>query len=192
MAIVYHSGFGHTKRLAEAVARGAATVAGTTVHLLSVEELGKDALAWKTLDEADGIIFGSPTYMGSYSAQFKVFVDATAGRWVTRAWENKVAAGFTNSGSLSGDKLNTLQSLFILAMQQGMIWVGQGEMAPHGKDPHGAKLEDVNRLSSSVGVMTASAQAAADVAPAEGDLKTGELFGARVAKVAAQLAKGRG
>ena len=188
VAIVYHSGFGHTKRLAEAVAKGAAG-AGAEAHVVSVEELGKDAPAWKTLDAADAIIFGAPTYMGSYSAQFKAFVDASAHKWVTQAWKDKVAAGFTNSGSLSGDKLNTLQSIFIFAMQQSMIWVGLGELPPHPKDPHGAKLEDVNRLGSFSGVMAASAQAGADVAPAEGDLKTGELLGARVARVAARLAK---
>jgi len=192
VAVVYHSGYGHTKKLAEAVERGAQTVSGTETSIFSVDELAADAPGWATLDAADAIIFGAPTYMGSYSAPFKTFIDLTAHRWYSRTWKDKIAAGFTNSGSFSGDKLNTLQSLFINAMQHGMIWVGLGELPALVKNEHGAKLEDVNRLGSFIGVMAASAQAGPDVAPASGDLKTGEILGARVATVASQLAKGRG
>jgi len=192
VAVVYHSGYGHTRKLAEAVEQGAKSVSGTETWLLSVDELGKDAPAWATLAAADAIVFGAPTYMGGYSAPFKAFIDLGAYAWSKQEWKNKIAAGFTNSGSFSGDKLNTLQGLFINAMQHGMIWVGLGEPPVHTSDEHGAKLEDVNRLGSFMGVMAASAQAGTDVAPGAGDLKTGELLGARVATVATQLVKGRG
>jgi multimeric flavodoxin WrbA len=58
IAIVYHSGYGHTKALAEAVAAGAAEVGGTEVSLVPVGEAEARAAE---LDAADAIIFGSPT-----------------------------------------------------------------------------------------------------------------------------------
>jgi len=131
------------------------------------------------LDAAEAIIFGSPTYMGGASAQFKAFADSTSGHWMAQAWRDKIAAGFTNSASPSGDKLSTLQYFSILAAQQGMVWVGQSEL-PAGKD--GGNIEDVNRLGSSLGAMSQSPQGQHDEnSPLPGDLKTGEVFGVRVA-----------
>ncbi len=72
--------------------QGPARSAGATVHLISVEELGADAPAWATLDAADAIIFGAPTYMGSTSAKFKAFEEAASGRWFQQAWKDKFAA----------------------------------------------------------------------------------------------------
>ncbi len=100
--------------------QGPARSAGATVHLISVEELGADAPAWATLDAADAIIFGAPTYMGSTSAKFKAFEEAASGRWFQQAWKDKFAAGFTTSGSYSGDKLNTLQDLAVNAAQPSL------------------------------------------------------------------------
>jgi len=44
--------------------------------------------------------------------------------WLEQRWKDKIAAGFTNSASQSGDKLSTLLQLTVFAMQMGMIWVG--------------------------------------------------------------------
>ena len=118
IAIVYHSGFGHTKALAEAVAKGADTVPNTRVSLVPVA----DAEARQAeLDGADAIIFGSPTYMGGVSAEFAKFKDWTSKRWMEGAWRNKLAAGFTASASWNGDKHNTLYQLLTLALQHGMV-----------------------------------------------------------------------
>jgi NAD(P)H dehydrogenase (quinone) len=129
IAIVYHSTSGHTKKLAEAVERGA-RAAGASVTLIPVEDLGADAPAWATLDAADAIIFGAPTYMGGYSSHFKAFAEAASGRWFQQKWKDKFAAGFTTSGSYSGDKLNTLQGLAINAAQHGMIWITKRGLHP--------------------------------------------------------------
>ncbi len=51
VAIVCHSGFGHTRVQAEAVRSGAASVDGTEVHLIGVDDI--DA-SWDRLDPADG------------------------------------------------------------------------------------------------------------------------------------------
>ena len=79
LAVAAHSGFGHTRRQAEAVARGAAGVPRVAAHLLDVANLS-DA-EWATLDRADAIIFGAPTYMGSPSAAFKAFAEETSKAW---------------------------------------------------------------------------------------------------------------
>ena len=136
VAAIFHSGMGHTKSMAEAVAKGAEGVSGSTVHLIPIE--GKDIVngRWKNpavlkqLDASDAIIFGSPTYMGSVSGQMEAFIDGTSERWMSQAWKDKVAAGFTVSGGPSGDKFNTLVRLATLAMQQGMIWIGLGIVPP--------------------------------------------------------------
>lgn len=52
-------------------------------------------------------MFGSPTYNGMPSAWFKQFMADSAVVWRTLGWKDKIAAGFTNSASQSGDKLNT-------------------------------------------------------------------------------------
>ena len=145
IAIVYHSGYGHTAKQAEAVARGALSVAGATAALVKVEDIDRH---WADLEKADAIIFGSPTYMGSASAPFKTFMDASSKVWAAQGWKDKLAAGFTNSASQSGDKLATLQQLAVFAAQHGMIWIGLGLM-PGNNSSAGKRrrLEPAGRLS---------------------------------------------
>lgn len=181
VSVVYHSGYGHTAKVAEAVAAGA-KVEGISVNLLKADALS-DA-DWATLDASHAIIFGAPTYMGGVSAPFKAFIDATSKRWFTLAWKDKIAAGFTNSGSYSGDKLASLQQLMILALQHGMIWVGQAEPGPSLSGTDVPSIEAVNRLGSNSGLMTQSNhKSGPDIAPPTGDLETARLFGKRVAEV---------
>lgn len=183
VAVVYHSGFGHTKVLAEAVAQGARTVAGTRVSLIPVEELPTRGAE---LDAADAIVFGAPTYMGSVSAPFKAFMDGTSKVWAAQGWKDKVAAGFTNSASQSGDKLNTLVQLAIFAMQHGMVWIGL-DLLP-GNNSSTGSVADLNRLGSFVGAMAQSdADAPPSEAPIESDRETAAHLGRRIARLAARL-----
>ncbi len=180
VTIVYHSGYGHTRVQAEAVLEGAASVAGTETHLVDSTEIEN---AWPYLDEADAIIFGTPTYMGGPSAQFKTFLDATSGRWAEQQWKDKLAAGFTNSAGLSGDKLATLESLLLVAMQHGMVWVGLG-LLPGNHTSKGSP-EDLNRIASSLGAMAQSdADVGPEVAPGASDRRTAYHLGQRVAEAA--------
>ena len=186
VSIVYHSGYGHTAKVAEAIATGA-KVDGVTVNLIKAD--GISEADWATLDASNAIIMGAPTYMGGVSAQFKTFADASSKRWFTQAWKDKIAAGFTNSGSYSGDKLSSLQYLQVLAMQHGMIWVGQAETAPVLADTQIPTHDDINRIGSWVGLMTqANSKAPADIAPPAGDLETARRFGKRVAEVTKRFA----
>ena len=180
VAVVYHSGYGHTAKQAEAVFAGAKSVAGVEAVLLSVADMN-DAF-WAELAAADAILFGAPTYMGSVSAKFKEFMDASSKPWFTQQWKDKVAGGFTNSASLNGDKLNSLVQLTVFAAQHGMIWVGTG-MLPASSSK--AQRNDVNRMGSFLGAMAQSdSDVGSDVAPPPGDLETARLYGVRVAEVA--------
>lgn len=171
-AVIYHSGYGHTQRIAQVVAEGAGA------HLITIDADGNITDAeWDILNAADAIIFGSPTYMGVVSWQFKKFADATSKQWMSGAWKNKVAGGFTISANLSGDKLSTIQYFMTLSMQLGMVWVGQAE-------PNNGS---VNRLGSSSGVMAqvGPTSPAADIP--QGDLDTAKIYGQRVAEIAAKI-----
>jgi multimeric flavodoxin WrbA len=179
VAVVYHSGYGHTAQIAQAVAEGAGA------RLLAIDSEGNlTEEDWETLEAADAIIFGSPTYMGSVSWQFKRFADASSKPWFQQRWKDKLAAGFTNSGTMNGDKLSTLHYMFTLAMQHGMLWVGTGLMPANTK---AAERNDVNYVGSFCGAM---ATTPVDAAPDEvlpGDVQTAVLFGRRVALVANRM-----
>jgi multimeric flavodoxin WrbA len=177
--VVYHSGYGHTQRMAQAVAQGA----GAT--LLAIDPEGNlPEGGWDQLKAADAIIFGSPTYMGSVSWQFKKFADASSKPWYAQEWKDKIAAGFTNSAGMNGDKQGTLTTLFTLAMQHGMIWVSQGLMPSNTR---AAKRDDLNYLVSYSGAVAQSPSDAGADAMSAGDLETARLFGERVAEVAARM-----
>ncbi len=181
VAVVFHSGYGHTLRMAQSVADGA----GAELVIIDADGNLSDE-GWATLNDADAIIMGSPTYMGSVSWQFKKFADASSRPWFKQAWKDKVFAGFTNSATMNGDKLSTLHYLFTLAMQHGGIWVGTAMMPSNSK---AAQRNDLNYVGSFSGAM---AQSPSDSSPAEmlpGDLETARLFGQRVATVAARLAR---
>lgn len=190
VAIVYHSGYGHTAAVAEHVAKGAAGVPGVAVALYRADDLASpDAGPWADLAAADAIVFGAPTYMGSASAPMKQFMDASSKVWMSRAWKNKIAAGFTNSASWSGDKLSTLEQFAVFAAQHGMIWVGTGMLA--GNNASTGSPDDINRVGSFLGLMTqANADQGPDIAPPQSDRRTAELFGQRVAEIAVQWRTG--
>lgn len=183
IAIVFHSGYGHTRKQAEAVHSGAASVPGVEARLVQIDAEGNlPEAAWTNLNEADAIIFGTPTYMGSVSWQFKKFADASSKPWFTQAWKDKIAAGFTNSATINGDKLSTLTYLFTLAMQHGMIWVGTGMMPANTK---AATRNDVNYLGAFSGLMAQSpSDASPEEGPLPGDLETARRFGARIGATA--------
>ncbi|MFI1334421.1 flavodoxin family protein [Streptomyces sp. NPDC020845] len=186
IAVAYHSGHGHTAVLAEAV-RAGADAAGATVHLIKVDEITEEQ--WGLLDAADAIVFGSPTYMGTASGAFHTFAEQSSQRWFTQAWKDKLAAGFTNSGSKSGDKVHTLQFFTVLAAQHGMNWVNLG-LHP-GWNSSAASENDLNRLGVFLG---AAAQTNVDEGPEavhKADVATAEHLGRRIAESAKIAVAGR-
>jgi NAD(P)H dehydrogenase (quinone) len=183
ISVVYDSGYGHTAKQAEAVAAGARQVPGTEVNLISVADNNRP---WDVLEQSDAIIFGSPTYSGLISARLKQFFeDSTSAVWNQLKWRNKIAAGFTNSGALSGDKLNSLISIALFAAQHGMVWVG---VDLHPANPTSLlPTKDLNPLGGWLGAMATSENASPEVTPGEADLKTAEYLGKRVAELTARF-----
>jgi NAD(P)H dehydrogenase (quinone) len=184
LAIICHSGYGHTQVVADAVAEGARTEGTVEVIQVNAADItSPESEALALLDGCDAMIFGSPTYMGSASAVFKGFMEASSSRWMEQRWANKLAAGFTNSGSMNGDKDGTLQQFCAFAMQHSMIWVGLGQMP--GNNHSGGSENDANRLGASLGLMTqANVDEGPDTAPIASDRETARKFGARVAEAA--------
>lgn len=186
MVVLYHSNYGHTRRVALAVAEGARAV-GISVQAIDVMTLvryvaGTDdttyQATWHDIDQANILVFASAVYMGSVTADFKAFMELTSKRWFTRQWQGKLAAGIANSGGLSGDKLPVLQQLCLFAMQHGMHWVGMPLM------PTGHGETDLNRLSGFLGLMVQSLDAPADKTPCVGDMKSAVWFGEYLAQTA--------
>lgn len=179
VAVVYHSGYGHTTKQAETLAKGAGA------DLIAINANGEISESqWATLDAADAIVFGSPTYMGSVSWQFKKFADASSKAWFTQKWKDKIFGGFTNSATMNGDKHSTIHYFITLAMQHGGVWVGTGLMPANSK---AAKRDDVNYVGSFAGAMMQTpSDASADEVNA-GDLETARLYGERIAKAASRF-----
>ena len=180
VVVVYHSGYGHTQRMAQVVAEGAGA------QLLAIDADGNlpDG-GWETLNAADAIIMGSPTYMGSVSWQFKKFADASSKPWYTQAWKDKLFAGFTNSASLNGDKHSTLHYFLTLAMQHSGLWVGTALMPGNTK---ASTRNDINNLGAYAGLMTATPSDASTDEMVPGDLATAKAFGERLAAAVAKFA----
>ncbi|WP_448550190.1 flavodoxin family protein [Thalassotalea fusca] len=182
VVVVFHSVTGTTKQLAQAVTDGAVAQNGVDAQLIEIK--GKDIVDGRyinvevlaELGRADALIFGSPTFMGSVSAQFKALADATGDLWADRAWADKLAAGFTIGSNLSGDQLNTIQYMQVFASQHGMLWISLD--IPGNCDP-----DNLNRLGAQSGLIAHSIDGQLD----ELDLKTAQYLGLRVAQMAVKF-----
>lgn len=125
--VVYHSAQGHTRTMAEAVAKGARSVHGVNVVLKTVTEaITNDVLA------ADAIIIGSPVYNANVAPEVQQFIN----RWPFEGapLRDKIGAAFVTAGGFSaGEELvqmNILHAMLIF----GMIVVG----GPDWQQPFGA------------------------------------------------------
>jgi NAD(P)H dehydrogenase (quinone) len=112
IAIVYSTGHGHTGTVARHIKLGADAFPNTQADLIEITAsqllpTGRwhDDVIMGRLASADAIVFGAPTYMGSAHGLFKLFLEAAFTPWLDQMWKDKIGAGFTNSGSRSGDKL---------------------------------------------------------------------------------------
>ena len=180
IVIVFHSGYGHTAKIAEAIA------STSDAQLLVIDAEGNlPAGGWEALAAAKLIAFGSPTYMGMASWQFKTFADASSKAWFTQQWKDKLAAGFTNSATLNGDKHSTLHYFMTLAMQHSMVWVGTGMMPVNNK---AATRDDINNVGSSGGLMTVTPADASVDEMVPGDIATSKVFGERLKAAVAKFA----
>ena len=176
IAVVFHSGYGHTHRVAQAVADGAGA------QLVAIDADGNlPPGGWELLAAADAIVLGAPTYMGGPSWQFKKFADASSKVWYVQGWKDKLFAGFTNSASMNGDKFATLAYLWALSMQHSGLWISLGIKPSNDK---AARRDAPNYVGGYGGLLTTSPSDASPAEMARGDLDTARAFGERVAEVA--------
>jgi len=189
VAVVYHSGYGHTEVLAQSAAQGVRD-GGAEVVLAKIDNAGQDFsdLLTATTD-VDAIIFGSPTYMGDVSAAFKAFAEASSKVLAVGGWKDKLAAGFTVSASFAGDKHRTIDSLQTLAAQHGMVWVSLG-LAPPAVGAADRGPATINRVAGFAGAMAQADNGPPDTTVVEGDRETLRLLGERVALAAGRWARG--
>jgi NAD(P)H dehydrogenase (quinone) len=141
--VIFYSMYGHTWRLAEAVAQGAREVPGAEVEIFQVPDLvspdilaksgakkARDSFAHipfaKPTDmvAADAVIFGSPSRFGNICAQMRYYFDQTGGLWSQNAFVGKVGSAFTSSATQHGGQETTLISFYITLLHLGMIIVG--------------------------------------------------------------------
>lgn len=187
IAVVFHSVTGTTRALAQAVYRGASVTGGAGALLLEIagEDIAEgrytNELALSRLDDAVAIVFASPTFMGSVSAQFKAFMDATSERYGERRWRDKLAAGVTTGSSASGDQLNAIQGMQVFASRHGMLWTSLD--LPAGYHPR--QLNDQGAQS---GLIAHTAGGAVRWR----DLEAAEYLGERVARLALRFSATRG
>ena len=137
--VLYYSSYGHIEAMAEAVAEGARSFAGTTVDIKRVPELVPDEVAAAahikvnqaapiaTPDELanyDAIIFGTPTRFGNMAAQMRNFLDQTGGLWFANALVGKVGSVFCSTASQHGGQETTITSFHTTLLHHGMVIVG--------------------------------------------------------------------
>jgi NAD(P)H dehydrogenase (quinone) len=138
LLVLYYSQNGSTKRLAQAIAVGAAGVAGMSVRLRTVPKVSTlcEVQAPAVPDEGDiycseedlrgcaGLALGSPTRFGNMAAAMKYFWDGTANIWLNGELIGKPAGVFTSSSSLHGGQESTLLSMMLPLLHQGMLICG--------------------------------------------------------------------
>ena len=183
ISIVYHSGKGHTRQVAELLA-GSMEAEDTIIHLMNT---GEAKIDFALLAKSDTIVFGCPTYFGNVSAGFKEFMEATGNFWYKQTWKDKLAAGFTTSSTTNGDKLNTLTSLLLFAAQHSMCWISLGILPRFINDE---QTDGQNRMASYIGLMTQCDNSQNTVSTVHtGDQLTIELFASRIIDVTRRFKK---
>jgi multimeric flavodoxin WrbA len=79
-----------------------------------------------TAASADGIIFGSPVYFGSMSAQLKAFFDKSRAQRGEKAFLGKPACAVTVGASKYGGQETTTRAIHDCCMVQGMSIINDG------------------------------------------------------------------
>ncbi len=137
--VLYYSSYGHIETMAQAVAKGAASVPGTTVDIKRVPELVPEDVAKAShfkLEQAapiatvndlvdyDAIIFGVPTRFGMMAAQMKNFLDQTGGLWFQGKLIGKLGSVFTSTATQHGGQESTILNFHTVLLHHGMVLAG--------------------------------------------------------------------
>lgn len=186
--VIFYSMYGHVWQMAEAVAAGAGEMPDTKVSLWQVPELmpeaaleasgAKDARARfahipvaqpAQLEEADVILFGTPTRYGMMAAQMKNFIDQTGSLWARGAFIGKLSGVFGSTAGQHSGQESTLLSFHTVLLGLGFVVAGVPPSAPGlhvpdaltGGTPYGATTiagPDGSRQPSAIELATARLQ----------------------------------
>ncbi|MGQ9662270.1 MAG: NAD(P)H:quinone oxidoreductase [Kiritimatiellia bacterium] len=194
--VLYYSMYGHTEKMAKAVAEGARSVPGTEVAIKRVPELIPEDKARKAgaklnqeapvasaneLPRYDAIIFGTPTRFGNMCAQMRNFLDQTGQLWLKGALIGKVGSVFVSTGTQHGGQETTITAFHTTLLHHGMIVVGCPYSCP--------ELLNMNELTGGTPYgATTIAGTDREREPSENELKIARFQGAYVARIAAKLA----
>jgi NAD(P)H dehydrogenase (quinone) len=197
--IVFYSMYGHTCKMAEAVAEGAREVEDVEVNLYQVPELVPEEVLERAgakaaraafahipvakpeqLAEADAIIFGTPTRFGNMCAQMRNFLDQTGPLWMKGALIGKVGSVFTSTATQHGGQETTITSFHSTLLHHGMIIVG----VPYSEQ----RLVNMSEITGGT-PYGASTLAGGDGSrqPSENELAIARFQGRHVARIARQL-----
>lgn len=127
MLIVYHSGYQHTKKVAEAIAVGATMALQDAAMAQDVGCKSTEDVCLDDLRVADVLIFGSPVYMGSMAWQLKKLIDSTSKLWMAGELEGKVGGVFATYGGYGGAGGGVEQTMIALHanfLEHGMLVCG--------------------------------------------------------------------
>jgi NAD(P)H dehydrogenase (quinone) len=99
--IAYHSESGNTEKLAEAIRKGAASVAGAETTLRKTVDVKDEEIV-----RYDGILVGTPVQWSNLSAETKKFLDRIgAALWKAKAnGDGRTAGAFCTGGGVSMGK----------------------------------------------------------------------------------------
>jgi NAD(P)H dehydrogenase (quinone) len=199
--ILFYSTYGHTYRLAQAVAEGAREVPGVDLAIERVPEtLPADLVktmgstdAQKSfanvpeatvddLADADAIIFGTPTRFGNMAGQMRQFLDTTGDLWAKGKLVGKVGSVFASCASQHGGQESTILSFHTTLLHHGMVIVGlpytfQGQTRMDeitGGSPYGAST---------------IAGTKGERMPSENELAAAKFQGRHVAEIAKKLSR---
>lgn len=129
IAVIYDSQSGHTREMAEAVAEGARTVAGTEVRLKTAEEADAQDFLW-----ADGLALGSPCHCGLMSAKLKKFIDDSLSAW--GKVNGKIGCAFSSAGGAGGGAEITCLAILIALLNYGFLVFGLPDYVAPGVTLH--------------------------------------------------------
>jgi NAD(P)H dehydrogenase (quinone) len=140
--VLFYSMYGHTFRMAKAVAEGVREAGGEPI-LKQVAELMPEKYWSESVRKAkelmkaipvadpradlkgiDGIIVGTPTRFGNMTAQMRNFWDQTGGDWAEGTLVGKPAAVFTSSNTQHGGQETTIISTHLTLLHHGCVVVG--------------------------------------------------------------------
>ncbi len=127
--IAFHSDYGNTEKLAQAIAAGMRPAAPEAdIRLQQAADTALDDLV-----RADLLVFGAPVHMGSMAWPMKKLIDEGAKLWMEGALEGKIGAAFATCGgfgSAGGGVEQTLIALHSNFLEHGMIVIGCPKSLP--------------------------------------------------------------